>query len=164
MSCWQQWNIKAYLRVWVQWFSDIFFKLSHGFNVLNSIVLGLILMRPSTVQVSCILPLRFRSRAAKLSLLRDLQSASFMYIGHLDGNSMVWSASSWLRGESGLASDIGGFRVVAREPGRRPECCSGGSAGGGTSLGSVPASWKTSSVSASLRTRLLWSASLVRAS
>ena len=39
MSCWQQWNIKAYLRVWVQWFSDIFFKLSHGFNDLNSIVL-----------------------------------------------------------------------------------------------------------------------------
>ena len=37
MGCWQQWNIKAYLRV--QWFSDIFFKLSHGFDVLNSIVL-----------------------------------------------------------------------------------------------------------------------------
>ena len=146
--------------------SDMFLKLNHGFNVLNCIVLCFDFNAPSTVQVSCILPLRFRSRAAKLSLLLDLQSASFMYIhvGHLDGNSMVWSASSWLGGESGLASDTGVFRVVAREPGRRPACCCGGSAGGGTSLGSVPASRKTSSVSDSLRTRLLRSASLVRAS
>ena len=52
----------------------------------------LILMRPSMVQVSWIFPLRFRSRATKLSLLRDLQNASLSGVPDYFGRNKISSA------------------------------------------------------------------------
>ena len=93
----------------------------------------------------------FNCRAAKLSLLRDLQRASCIYIGNLEMSSgtSCWFASSSTGMESGSASvegsGAGEFRVVTREPGRRPACCSGGgSVESRATVGSVPASWNTS--------------------
>ena len=91
-----------------------------------------IFVRPSWVLESFIFPLCFNCRAARLSLLRDLQSASLTYTGHLEINSgtSCWLTSSSLEmlfeSASVEGSRAGELWVVAQEPGRWSVCCSGG--------------------------------------
>ena len=124
-------GFETYSRGWLYWLSHIFSKVVHGIDVDYSIVccsdFYATIMSPGVVNLF----LCFNCRAAKLSLLRDLQSASLTYTGNLEINSgtSCWFTSSFSGMESGSASvegsGAGELGVVTREPGRRPACCSG---------------------------------------